>query len=41
MLKEENCTNYIKLSELQKTIEELENEISEKMTQWEELNNKI
>lgn len=37
MTKEENCTDYVKLKELQDKIQILENEIEEKMQEWEEL----
>ena len=38
MLKEDVCTNYVKLNELQSQVQELEKEIEEKMTEWERLN---
>ena len=41
MQKEEFCTNYIKLSEFQKDIDEKNNAIEEKMKEWEDLNKTI
>lgn len=41
MVKEENCTSYIKLNELQNEVQMLEEEIEHKMQEWEELNNSI
>ena len=41
MQKEEFCTNYIKLSEFQKNIDEKNNAIEEKMKEWEDLNKTI
>lgn len=41
MAKEENCTSYIKLNELQSEVQKLEEEIENKMQEWEELNNSI
>ena len=41
MQKDDICTNYTKLSELQKQIEELEGKMTEKMGEWEELNDKL
>ena len=38
MLKEDVCTNYVKLNELQSQVQGLEKEIEEKMTEWERLN---
>ena len=38
MLKEDVCTNYVKLNKLQRQVQELEKEIEEKMTEWERLN---
>lgn len=38
MQKEEICTDYIKLKELQDKIEFIEKEIEQKMQEWEELN---
>lgn len=39
MQKEENCTDYVKLKELQDQIKSLELEIETKMQEWESLNN--
>lgn len=39
MQKEENCTDYVKLKELQDQIKNLELEIETKMQEWESLNN--
>ena len=41
MQKEEFCTNYAKLSEFQKEIDEKNNNLEEKMKEWEELNEKL
>lgn len=41
MQKEENCTSYEKLAKLQEYVDKIENELEEKMTIWEELNNSI
>lgn len=41
MQSEEICTDYIKLKELQESIEILEKETQEKMTEWEELNTNV
>lgn len=41
MEKEENCTNYIKLNELQTEVQKIEKEIEQKMLEWEELSNSI
>ncbi len=41
MQKEENCTSYEKLAKLQEDVDKIENELEEKMTIWEELNNSI
>ena len=41
MQKDDICTNYTKLSELQKQIDELEDKMAEKMGEWEELNSKL
>ena len=41
MQKEEFCTNYIKLSEFQKNIDDKNSAIEEKMKEWEELNKTI
>lgn len=38
MLKEDVCTDYVKLNELQSQVQGLEKEIEEKMTEWERLN---
>lgn len=38
MQKEDICTNYIKLEELQSKINSIEKEIEDKMLEWEELN---
>jgi len=38
MKKEENSTDYVKLAGLQDEIQNIENEIEEKMLEWEELN---
>ena len=40
MLEKENSSNYIKLSEFEEEIKNIENEISIKMEEWEELSNK-
>ena len=41
MKKEENFTDYVKLAGLQDEIQKIENEIEEKMLEWEELNKLI
>lgn len=41
MAKEENCTSYVKLNELQSEVQKLEDEVEQKMQEWEELNNSI
>lgn len=41
MQKEENCTNYEKLTEIQSNIAILKEEIDQKMLEWEELNEKL
>ncbi len=41
MQKEEISTDYVKLGELQEKIQKLNNEIEEKMIEWEELNNLV
>lgn len=41
MAKEENCTSYVKLNELQIEVQKLEDEVEQKMQEWEELNNSI
>ena len=41
MEKQENITDYIKLNELQKQINKLNEEIEIKMAEWEKLNNSI
>ena len=41
MKKEENSTDYVKLAELEDKIQEINNEIEEKMLEWEELNKLI
>lgn len=39
MQKEENCTDYVKLKELQDQIKDLEGDVEIKMQEWETLNN--
>jgi ATP-binding cassette subfamily F protein 3 len=41
MSKEDVCTSYTKLNELQIQVQKLEDEIEEKMNEWEELSKKI
>ena len=41
MVKEENCTSYIKLNEFQNEIQNLEEEIEQKMQEWEDLNKQM
>ena len=41
MQSEENCTDYIKLKELQDRIKNIEEEIEQKMLEWEELNKEL
>lgn len=41
MMSDEICTSYTKLAELQEKVQKLENEIEERMTEWEELSNLI
>ena len=41
MMSDEVCTSYTKLAELQEKVQKLENEIEERMTEWEELSNLI
>ena len=36
-----NCTDYMKLKELQEKIQEIEQEIENKMLEWEELNGNL
>lgn len=38
---ENNCTNYLKLKELQDTIENIDKKMEEKMIEWENLSNEI
>ncbi len=41
MTKEENCSSYVKLSELQDKIQVLEQEVENFMLEWEELNSSL
>lgn len=41
MMSEEVCTSYTKLAELQEKVQKFENEIEERMIEWEELSNLI
>ena len=41
MLKEANSTDYIKLKELQETIQNLNSEIENKMEEWDKLNSEL
>ncbi len=41
MSKEDVCTSYVKLNELQIQVQKLEEEIEEKMLEWEELNSSL
>jgi len=41
MLASENCSDFVKLGELQDKIKMINDDIEEKMTEWEELNSKL
>ena len=41
MEKEEICTSYVKLAELQAQVQELESEVEKRMFEWEELNSSL
>ena len=41
MTKEEICSDYIKLNELQEEIQKINHEIEEKMQEWERLNDEL
>ena len=41
MTKEEICSDYIKLNELQEEIQKINKEIEENMEEWENLNDDI
>ena len=41
MLAPENCSDFVKLGELQDKIKMINDDIEEKMTEWEELNSKL